>query len=325
MLKPCFTLRGPEKSPPISLGMSFGDGYVAVARENKSVELWSVEGELIGSHSVHERPISKVCVSSDGRLVATLSEQSDDEERLQELIVWDAESSVAKRIQPDSPGVSFRAPIFIPKSHRLAVGSNRPLLYDGLTGQQLPSPLPLDLSWHAVDVRFAGLIAMASKQGQVYVTAHDDPTKCFWSYDHGERVTHIAFDFAGQRISTVSKDGTLRLWDRWGMDEHVSVNLASKKLLHLSYLLPYHAWLVVDREYGLRLFRFRPPFLVLGAHLLPQASSVTAVTSDMWTEVVVLGRRNGVVEIWDTLTLMPPLEDDTPSWKEMLGLACSTD
>ena len=149
MSKPCFTLCGPEKSPPISLGMSFGYGYVAVARENKSVELWSVKGELIGSHSAHEKPISKVCVSSDGRLVATLSEQSDDEERPQELIVWDAETSVAKRIQPDSPGVNFRAPIFIFKSHRLAVGSNRPLLYDGLTGQQLPSPLPQDLSWHA--------------------------------------------------------------------------------------------------------------------------------------------------------------------------------
>jgi WD40 repeat protein len=308
VLKPCFTLRGPEKSRPIAIGMSRGGGHVAVARENKSVELWSVEGELIGSHSAHERPIRKVCVSSDGRLVATLSEQSDGEERPQELIVWDAESSVAKRIQPDSPGASFRAPIFFPRSHQLAVGSNRPLVYDGLTGKLVPALFPI--SWEGAAFSDCGeFVAIATEHGPIHVLEKSRPYKCSWLRGHEDAVERLAFaeeeeDDGTENLGTLSRDGTLFIWYFPGRDQIGEAHIPYEGVLHFSHIHSIGTWLVVHRTLGLRCFDYDDAFNFANFPL-PEPSTITAVTSDSATRLLVFGRSTGAIEIWDTFTLLP--------------------
>jgi WD40 repeat protein len=293
--------------------MSFGYGYVAVARENKSVELWSVKGELIGSHSAHEKPISKVCVSSDGRLVATLSEQSDDEERPQELIVWDAETSVAKRIQPTSSESGFRAPIFLPRGHQLAVGSNRPLVYDGLTGKLVPTYLPI--SWEGAAFSDCGeFVAMATEHGPVHVLEKSKPYNCSWLRGHEDAVERLVFTVEGEDcgmeyLGTLSRDGTLFVWYFPGRDQLGKAHVPYEGVLHFSYVRSIGTWLVAHRTLGLRCFDYDDA-INFANFPLPKPSTITAVTSDSATRMLVFGRSTGEIEIWDTFTLLPYVPPD---------------
>lgn len=189
----------------------------------------------------------------------------------------------------------------------LVVSADRPMLYDGLSGKQVRFRLPKEIFWQASDVSFWGdRMALGTNDGRVYIVGMHAPTRGHWLQGQQEAVDHLAFCSSGESLGTLSRGGALRFWLIGCPNEFGSVHVHCDDPIHLDYIHNRDAWMIVDRKQGLLLYRDDGRYL--GRFALPNRSSVTAVATGMWSKSLVLVRKNGDVELWDSLSLVPALQ-----------------
>ena len=299
-----------DRRAVVSLAMTWDGNAVVVATDSKQVELFSVQGERLGGHSRHQKRIEMVAVADDHSVVASLSERTQSEDWIEELLVWDRQRPLVRRIVPTFPPTGFRCPVFFPGKRFLAVDSDHPLIYDALTAQRLPLDFPEDMSCECLAFSPDGtLIALALDSGPILLGDLEKQTELARLEGRSAPADKLAFSDDGSLLASTSWDETLRIWVLSPAQERRCVTAPCQELFHLGYISLAKVWLVADRKHGFRIFGREQDHDIQIP--LPKRTTVTALGTSRIGGRVAIGRVNGRIEIWRLFDLVPDLVEDT--------------
>ena len=181
-----------------------GDGSkIAATREGNSVEIWSVEGELLKSWKGQDDPITQVSFSPDGEMVACVGENGS-------VSLWDTKGREQKSL--DAHDHLVWDVLFSPDGRYLATASYDQTVKLWTRAGELVQTFP-QLS------NVAGIAF--SNDGQILAAAGWDGTINFWSPD-GEKIntisdpasimTCIAFSPNGKWVAAGNTSHKIKLW-----------------------------------------------------------------------------------------------------------------
>jgi WD40 repeat protein len=201
------TLRSWIANPETVAHVAFSpDGlHLIAASWDKTVKLWTLDGQEVATLKGHDREVMDASFSPDGRTIATVS--LDKTVRL-----WDLQGKLLKVLVGHTEGVTGVA--FSPDGQILATSSADYTVKlwtpDGKEIATLEKPNG-DKVW---DVTF-------SPDGQTLATASEDKTVTLWTRSgkpmqtlrgHRKLIRSVSFSPDGRTIATASEDNTIELW-----------------------------------------------------------------------------------------------------------------
>jgi WD40 repeat protein len=236
--------------------------------------LEAASGKEVISFQAHERQLSALALSPDGRLVATGSGWYGEEERKShggELCLWEI-ATRRKLFMVQAADIPVARLAFSPDGQRLAVAlgqehhigpGEKILLLDVTTGSQA-----LVLAGHAggtFDVAFSPdgrQLASSGGQGQApgEVKVCDITTgNCVLTLrGHKDAVRAVGFTPDGQRLASSGswQDATVRLWDLATGQEVLSLPVLGERVTSVAFAPDGRR--LVAAAHGLRLWESRP-------------------------------------------------------------------
>ncbi|MEO0458364.1 MAG: hypothetical protein AAF152_17535 [Cyanobacteria bacterium P01_A01_bin.114] len=198
----------PENIEQQIMYVSGGQQIATRSKGSSTVRIWDREGNMLDEILVHQKGISDIVFSPDGKHFVTSS--SDSTARL-----WDLEGNQLAVMEGHNGSVWHVA--FSPNGHQIATsgedGTAR--LWD-LEGNQLA----------VMEGRQGDIYQVVySPNGQQIATRVGNGTARLWDLEgnqlavmdkHQGWVEHLVFSPDGQQIATSGADGTARLWDLEG-------------------------------------------------------------------------------------------------------------
>ncbi len=181
---------------------------IASASEDKTIKLWSREGNLLHTLIGHDAEVNSVSFSPDGKTIASASEDktiklwSHDGNLLGTLIGHDAEVNSVS-FSPDGKAIASAS-----EDKTIKLWNHEGNLLHTLIG-------------HDAEVNSVSF----SPDGKTIASASKDTTIKFWTRmgnflhtlaGHEARVTSVSFSPDGQTIASASWDKTIKLWSLGG-------------------------------------------------------------------------------------------------------------
>jgi WD40 repeat protein/tetratricopeptide (TPR) repeat protein len=222
---------------------------IASASEDKTIKLWSCEGNLLHTLIGHDAEVNSVSFSPDGKTIASASEDktiklwSHEGNLLGTLIGHDAEVNSVS-FSPDGKTIASASKDTTIKFwtrmgnflHTLAGHEARVTSIsfspDGKTIASASWDKTIKL-WslggnllHTFPNHYAGVTSVSfSPDGQTIASASEDKTIKLWSHEgnllgtligHDAEVNSVSFSPDGKTIASASKDTTIKFWTRMG-------------------------------------------------------------------------------------------------------------
>lgn len=180
-----------------------GESIVSSSMD-RTIKIWSKEGNLIRTIEAHQDSIAEVIFSPDGKIIASASE--DDTVKL-----WNRQGKLLNTITAHDRGV--RSIAFSPDGKLLVSGGD-----DGtIKLWQLDGTLVKTIEAHENKIRRV----VFSSDGKSIASGSRDKMVKLWRLDgtlirtlpkHSDRVRAVAFSPDGETIVTGSMDGIVRIW-----------------------------------------------------------------------------------------------------------------
>ena len=292
-----------KTSPIVSVAMTRDGKHFAVARLNKTVEIWSVGGELLHWHKFHCSQVETVVVSDNGKSLVSISSPPYRKRKYREVILCNVEPT-----QVESVPCSFaRMPVFVPNSQTLVVADQCPVFYDMVTGREAKIQIDHDAEDSQISDAFAfsavgELFASTTRQGQIRVLSLRSLKTTQKLDGHAGIVDLLAFSSDGSLLASAGHDETVRIWDIATGKIVRQIDVEVEDHFHFTYLAERCGWLLVDRKHGLRVFGIRAEDDCDA--ILPQSRTINAVGSGAEGGVLIIGREDGIVYLGRTADLL---------------------
>ena len=194
--------------------VGFPDGQSLVFRSGVQAVVWHFEQSIAPQPAGHTDEAWTVAYSSDGRFLATGSDDTDD---LQTLRIWDAASGQLlrgwKAHEATTSAIAFQPGGSLIASAALLSKDNL-RLWDAATGTLLAT-----LEGHSDTVRTVAF----SPDGRLLASADSAGTIRVWNVaaraclrtlsGHSDTIRQIAFSPDGSTLASVGNDSTVRLWN----------------------------------------------------------------------------------------------------------------
>lgn len=177
---------------------------IATASDDRTIKLWTREGNLLKTLRGHRGYVYSVSFSSDGKMLASAS-------RDKTIKLWNLQGTLLKTLKGHQDRVN--AVRFSPNNKIIAsVSRDRTIKLWKLDGTLLKT-----LRGHQDNI----ISFQFSPSGQEIATVSSDRTARLWSLDrtlittfkgHTDEVNSVSFSPDGQTIATASNDKTTKLW-----------------------------------------------------------------------------------------------------------------
>jgi WD40 repeat protein len=330
--EPIAVLRG-HTDNVISVAFSADGKTLASGSVDQTVILWDVTQPTPGRFQLHESPIQDLSISVDGKILATTSYLGHPS-----LALWDMETGRATTLLESghpaqvvafSPvdnqtlvaGVGGNLQVwnlrtrefhdvathktevvalaFSPDGKRLASAARGTVnIWDTKTWTQtkeLDGP-----SWIHTDVVFSlnnALLATPVASGKA--TLYDTSTwKLLATFSHHREVTDVAFSPKGNRLATVSHDGTIGIWDVTTGEKQFDLMGETSGLYCVAFSPDGNSLVTggVDSRLNIWKLNMKKPELV--ASLRGHRSSIRCVEFTRDGKTLVTASKDGTVRLW---------------------------
>ena len=243
-----FALEGHTRSV-MSAAFAPDGKTLATASEDGTIRLWDLQKGLETRRFRVKGLATKVAISPDGRLVASVSEESQKIREQPGLVgvvrVWDLESgNLAYTLQ--ETGNFWLCAAFSPDSAYLATGSSsgQVTIWEAKTGARVKN-----LTGHSGKVR---TLAFSSDSKRL-VTGSGDRTVRVWDVADGKTINTletssmsinaVAFSPDGARVAVGSTDITVKIWD-WAGSNELKILTGHRAMVASLAYSPDGKWLV---------------------------------------------------------------------------------
>ncbi|MCT7966767.1 AAA family ATPase [Laspinema sp. D1] len=197
-----------HKNSVLSVTFSNDGELIATASTDKTVKLFTADGQFVRTLNGHEKPVTRVAFSPDGQTIASTSSDRT-------IKLWQRDGTLIRTLTGHSLGVTSAS--FSPDGQTLASSSqDKTIKLWNLQGQLL----------RTINTENAPILFVRfSPDGQTIASASLDNTVKLWDLNgnaiatftgHEQGVTSVSFSPDGQTLASGSVDKTVKLWRRNG-------------------------------------------------------------------------------------------------------------
>ncbi|MBO0347942.1 AAA family ATPase [Phormidium pseudopriestleyi FRX01] len=199
-----------HKNSVVSVTFSNDGELIATASTDKTVKLFTAEGDLLWTLNGHKKPVTRVAFSPDGQTIASTSTDRT-------IKLWQRDGTLIRTLTGHSLGVTSAS--FSPDGQIIASSSlDRTIKLWNLQGQLL----------RTINTENAAILFVRfDPDGQTIAAASLDNTVKLWDTNgnaigtftgHEQGVTSVSFSPDGQTLASGSIDKTVKLWRRNGTE-----------------------------------------------------------------------------------------------------------